>query len=170
MAATYQVELERDERGWWVAWVPAVPGAHTQGRSIAQAMNRIREALSLWVAGAERANLLHNAHLPAAARAMVRRAASARERAERAEEEASAVLRDSIRELTERESLSTRDIATLLDLSPSRVDQLKPGRTQRVREDDVRRGPRRVASTATPKTPPGASAAARRRTDARRAG
>ena len=47
MASTYQVELERDERGWWAASVPAVPGAHTQGRSIAQAMNRIREALSL---------------------------------------------------------------------------------------------------------------------------
>ena len=51
MAATYHVELERDERGWWIASVPAVPGAHTQGRSIDQAMKRIREALSIarWV-------------------------------------------------------------------------------------------------------------------------
>ena len=131
MAATYQVELERDEQGWWVASVPAVPGVHTQGRSIAQAMNRIREALSLWAAGAERADLVPVVHLPATARATVRRAASARTRAERAEELASGVLRESIRELAERESLSTRDIAALLELSPSRVDQLKPGRSAR---------------------------------------
>ncbi len=128
MGATYQVELERDEEGWWVASVPAVPGAHTQGRSIAQAMNRIREALSLWVPGAEDADLRPAVHLRASTRAMVRRAVAARERAQRAEEEASDVLRDSIRDLTRRESLSTRDVAALLDLSPSRIDQLKRGR------------------------------------------
>lgn len=126
MVATYQVELERDEAGWWVASVPAVPGAHTQGRSIAQAMNRIREALSLWVRDADRAELRPVVHLPAEARAVVRRALSARERAGRAEEEASGVLRDSIQELTRHENLSTRDVAALLELSPSRVDQLKP--------------------------------------------
>ena len=128
MAATYRVELERDDRGWWLASVPTVPGAHTQGRSIAQAMNRIREALSLWKIDADRAALVPEVHLPAAARGAVRRAASARERADQAEEEAARVLRDSIRELVQHEHLSTRDIAVLLDLSASRVDQLKPGR------------------------------------------
>jgi predicted RNase H-like HicB family nuclease len=142
MAASYEVELERDERGWWVASVPAVPGAYTQGRSIAQAMNRIREALSLWKPGAERADLIPEVHLPATARAIVRRAASARARAERAEEEAAGVLRDAIRELTERENLSTRDVAGLLELSPSRVDQLKPGR-----EGGIRRGDPGVTAT-----------------------
>jgi predicted RNase H-like HicB family nuclease len=128
MVATYQVELERDEDGWWVASVPAVPGAHTQGRSIAQAMNRIREALPLWVEDAGRADLDSVIHLPAAARASVRRALGARERVERAEEEAGAVLRDAVRELTQREHLSTRDVAALLQLSSSRVDQLRHGR------------------------------------------
>jgi len=131
MAATYQVEIERDERGWWVASVPAVPGAHTQGRSIAQAMNRIREALALWEADAERAELVPEVHLPAGARAVVRRAAGARKRADRADEEAAHVLRDSIRLLKQREHLSTRDIAALLELSPSRVDQLKTDRVSR---------------------------------------
>lgn len=129
VAATYQVELERDEAGWWVASVPAVPGAHTQGRSIAQAMNRIREALSLWVRDADRAKLRPVVHLPAEVRTIVRRALTARERAQRVEEEASTVLRDSITELSRRNKLSTRDVATLLELSPSRVDQLKPGGT-----------------------------------------
>ena len=130
MAATYQVELERDERGWWIASVPAVPGAHTQGRSIAQAMNRIREALSLWVDGAEGAELVPEVRLSTTARATVRRAASARRRAERAQDESAEILRDSIRELR-RQQLSTRDIAALLELSPSRVDQLKPHRAPR---------------------------------------
>ena len=108
--------------------MPAVPGVHTQGRSIAQAMNRIREALSLWVDDARRAELRPVIHLPATARASVRRAIRVRERVERAEEEAAGVLRDSIRELTQRENLSTRDVAVLLELSSSRVDQLKDGR------------------------------------------
>ena len=132
MGATYQVELERDERGWWVASVPAVLGAHTQARSIAQAMNRIREALSLWVTGAEQATLVPAIHLPAAVRATVRRATAVRERAKRAEDEALVVLRDSIRELTQQNSLSTRDVAVLLKLSPARVDQLKQARARKV--------------------------------------
>lgn len=130
MAATYQVELERDERGWWIASVPAVPGAHTQGRSIDQAIKRIREALSLWVDEAEGAELVPEVRLSTAARATVRRAASARRRAERAQDESAEILRDSIRELR-RQQLSMRDIAALLELSPSRVDQLKPHRAPR---------------------------------------
>ena len=63
MGATYQVELARDKGGWWVASVPAVPGAHTQGRSIAEAKNRIREALSLWVDDARQAELRPVIHL-----------------------------------------------------------------------------------------------------------
>lgn len=151
MAAMYHVELERDERGSWVASVPAVPGAHTQGRSIAQAMNRVREALALWVPGADDADLRPIVHLPASTRATVRRAVAARERAERAEEEASGVLRDSIRALTRDESLSTRDVAALLELSPSRVDQLKHGRTKRAARRVAHSG-RRVSTTAARKT------------------
>ncbi|CAN5754595.1 hypothetical protein BH18ACT17_BH18ACT17_13970 [soil metagenome] len=41
MAATYEVRLTRDESGVWLAKVPSVPGCHTHGRSIEQAMNRI---------------------------------------------------------------------------------------------------------------------------------
>lgn len=146
MAATYQVDLERDERGWWVASVPAVPGAHTQGRSIAQAMNRIREALSLWVSGAERADLVPAVHLPASARTAVRRAVTARERAQRAEDDASGVLRDAIRELTRQENMSTRDVAVLLELSPSRVDQLKHTRAKSATRNA--RSPQRIRSRA----------------------
>ncbi len=125
MAARYDVEIERDTRGWWVASFPAVPGAHTQGRSITQALRRAREALSLWVPGADEAELHPVIHLPADVRAAVRRAAHARAVAARAQEEALRTLRESIRRLTLDEGLSTRDVAALLELSPSRVDQLK---------------------------------------------
>jgi predicted RNase H-like HicB family nuclease len=166
MARTYQVELERDESGRWVARVPSVPGCHTQGRSIRQAMSRIREALSLWVADADRAELIETIRLPAAARASVRRAVSARERAERAQEETTTALRQSIRELTRRESLSTRDVAELLEISPARVDQLKPSRfadSGLVLSGSRARGPRAAAKKATSKKRAARRKAARRR-------
>lgn len=166
MAATYQVELELDESGWWVASVPNAPGAHTQGRSLAQAMNRIREALSLWVDDAPRAELRPVIHLPAAARASVQRALNARERAGRAEEEAFGVLRTSIQELTQRENLSTRDVAALLELSPSRVDQLKPRRGPRAAKSGVSTG-RGVAASAARKTVTKRDASAKKRTTAK---
>jgi predicted RNase H-like HicB family nuclease len=126
MAAKYQVELERDDRGWWIARVPSVPGAHTQGRSIAQALNRIREALALWVDDAERAEVIAVFRLPAPTWATVKRALTTRERADRVQQEAAIVLRQTIGDLIKREDLSTRDVAMLLELSPARVDQLKP--------------------------------------------
>src|SRR5438045_9467194 len=54
---TYRVEIERDSAGIWVASVPSVPGAHTQGRTIDQARRRIREGISLWVGDADGARL-----------------------------------------------------------------------------------------------------------------
>jgi predicted RNase H-like HicB family nuclease len=125
MATTYQVELERDEAGWWVASVPSVPGAHTQGRSIEQAMNRIRQALRLWVSDADEAELAPEIHLPIAARRHVGQALGARKRAAQAGEEASLVILSAIAELTDRQALSVRDVAALLELSPARVAQLK---------------------------------------------
>src|SRR5687767_2512437 len=47
---SYRVTYERDPAGWWVAAVREVPGCHTQGRTLAQARRRIREALGLFVA------------------------------------------------------------------------------------------------------------------------
>ena len=47
MAHTYTVLLERDSKGWIVASVPAIPGCHTQGRTVPQALERIKEAIIL---------------------------------------------------------------------------------------------------------------------------
>lgn len=50
----YTVRYERDEEGWWVARVLEVDGCITQGKSIEQARERIREALA--AAGAPEAD------------------------------------------------------------------------------------------------------------------
>lgn len=50
MARTFDVLLERDEDGWFVASVPAMPGCHTQGKTKAEALRNVREAMELWLA------------------------------------------------------------------------------------------------------------------------
>jgi predicted RNase H-like HicB family nuclease len=45
----YNVVVERDEAGWYVASVPALPGCHTQARSLDELMIRVREAIEAYV-------------------------------------------------------------------------------------------------------------------------
>ena len=55
MLRQFDVVIERDEEGFYVASVPQVPGCHTQARSFDEITQRIREAieLSLDVEGAQ---------------------------------------------------------------------------------------------------------------------
>ena len=127
MAATYRVKLTRDDDGAWLAQVPSVPGCHTYGRSIEQAMNRIREALALWVDDASTANLQSDIRLSEPARSNVRRVRSARDRAQRAEDDARALLAETVKELTREEGWSVRDVAGVIGLSPQRIHQISRG-------------------------------------------
>jgi predicted RNase H-like HicB family nuclease len=43
----FDVVIERDEEGYYVASVPQLPGCHTQARSLDEIMDRIREAIAL---------------------------------------------------------------------------------------------------------------------------
>jgi predicted RNase H-like HicB family nuclease len=43
----YDVVVERDGDGYYVASVPALPGCHTQARSLDELMERIKEAIEL---------------------------------------------------------------------------------------------------------------------------
>ena len=123
MVTTYQVIVERDGSSWWLARIPAVPGCHTQGKSIDQALHRIREALDLWVEDADRATLEPDIRLPSALRAVVTRTWQARVSEARAHEAARSALGVSVRTLTE-SGMSTRDAARLLGISHQRVHQL----------------------------------------------
>jgi predicted RNase H-like HicB family nuclease len=43
----FDVVIERDEEGFYVASVPAIRGCHTQARSLDEVISRIREAMEL---------------------------------------------------------------------------------------------------------------------------
>ena len=129
--ATYTVMYERDEAGWWVAQVKEEMAAITQGRTVGQARERIRDALALFVGTAEaaRAELVDEVKLPADARKLVARAASARLKLESLQAEAQEATATAVRDLSKRLGLSVRDIADLLGISHQRVQQLVRGKS-----------------------------------------
>ena len=43
----FTVIVEQDEDGYFVATVPALPGCHTQAKSLDVLMRRVREAITL---------------------------------------------------------------------------------------------------------------------------
>jgi predicted RNase H-like HicB family nuclease len=43
----FDVVIERDEEGFYVASVPQIPACHTQARSLDEITQRIREAIEL---------------------------------------------------------------------------------------------------------------------------
>jgi predicted RNase H-like HicB family nuclease len=47
MKREYDVVIERDEDGYYVASVPALRGCHTQAQSLDELVVRIREAIEL---------------------------------------------------------------------------------------------------------------------------
>lgn len=121
---TYVVVYELDERGWWVASVPEVPGCHTQGRSIAQARERVREALGLFRKGAGRVRFEEDVRLPAQARRLITELERARQKAEAAHDLEQELVRKVAAFVTGRVGLSLRDTGELLGLSHQRVQQV----------------------------------------------
>ncbi len=49
MKKNYSVIIERDADGYFVASVPALPGCHTQAKSMDQLLRRITEAIKLYL-------------------------------------------------------------------------------------------------------------------------
>jgi predicted RNase H-like HicB family nuclease len=47
MAREFDVIVERDSEGYYVASVPALPGCHTQAKSLDELMERTKEAIQL---------------------------------------------------------------------------------------------------------------------------
>ena len=47
MVSEFNVVIERDTEGYYVATVPALRGCHTQAKSLDKLMKRIREAIEL---------------------------------------------------------------------------------------------------------------------------
>lgn len=115
---SYQVTFERDESGRWVAEVPSVPGCFTQGRTIEQARERLREALGLVIGerAAASAELNENVKLPAPLKRRLGETLKARSRAETEAARAAEQSRETARALVA-EGLSLRDVGSLLGIT-----------------------------------------------------
>ena len=49
MTRQFNVVVERAAEGYFVAKLPSLPGCHTQARSLDQLMERVREAIELYL-------------------------------------------------------------------------------------------------------------------------
>ena len=128
--AKYAVTYERDEAGWWIAHVQGVAGVNSDGRTVAEARQRVREALSLAIGDreAEAAELVDEVKLPGDLRKAVARATRARAKLEALQSETQDSTAAAVRELRKRLGMSVRDIADLLGISHQRVQQLSRAR------------------------------------------
>lgn len=112
------------EAGWWTARVRGAPGAISQGRSISQARQRVREALALLLdVEHERLELVDDVRLPAT---LQRKNDAYRKKRDVAEAEgraASELSRAAVRAVLDA-GYSTRDAGEALGLSQSRIAQL----------------------------------------------
>lgn len=130
----YSVTLERQADGWWIARVLDVKGVHSNGRSIDEAMRRVREALSLAVDDADDAELVPDVQLPARVKALLEKQSEARDRAQHTQVEASLLQARAAAELIDGLGLSLRDAGSLLGVShamASKARRAAPRRAQR---------------------------------------
>lgn len=136
------VYVPAGEPGWWTVTIPEVPGCLSQGRGIAQARERVREALGLFRDDADDVEIVDDVRVPAAARSLIAAVKKANAAAVKAATEASVRTREAVQALSGA-GLSTRDAGAALGLSQARVAQLlreakkrpaKRGRRDRVVE------------------------------------
>ncbi len=45
----FNVVIEKDEDGYYIASVPSLPGCHTQARDLNELMKRVKEAIELYL-------------------------------------------------------------------------------------------------------------------------
>jgi len=57
------VKIEKDEAGYYVAEVPALPGCLSQGKTYEEALTNIKEAIEGWLEVMESKQPLDPAHL-----------------------------------------------------------------------------------------------------------
>jgi len=127
----YKVRYELDETGWWVASIDAVPGCHTQGRTIEQARERIREALAALTSDkhAASAKLEDEVQLPKPVRKLVVDLQTKRMLVVEVTADAENAIRDAALALAK--SMSLRDVGTVLGVSRQRAHQLVGDKTRK---------------------------------------
>ena len=122
MAKKYTAVYEYGDDGWWTVSIREVRGVHTQGRSIAQARTRVREALGLFVDGAETAELVDDIRVGAGMLNAILKARRARKAADRQQKLATLASRAAAKKLVAK--MSVRDAGEVLGVSHQYVQQL----------------------------------------------
>ena len=121
---TYTARLDHESDGRWSVELAEEPRVHTWGKTIDQALIRMREAAALWFQTDE-ASIKLTAHpvLPTTTGRAVEQARKARDRARTADRLAIEQTRKAAVALTSR-GISMRDAAAILGISHQRVHQL----------------------------------------------
>jgi predicted RNase H-like HicB family nuclease len=53
MAERRHILVQQDEDGWWIVRVPSLPGCNSQGRTRAQAIGNIKQAIQAYIGSLE---------------------------------------------------------------------------------------------------------------------
>jgi predicted RNase H-like HicB family nuclease len=122
MPKKYTAIYQYGDDGWWTVSIKEVRGVHTQGRSIAQARTRVREALGLFVDGAETAELVDDIRVGAGMLNAILKARRARQAADRQQKLATLASRAAAKKLVAK--MSVRDAGEVLGVSHQYVQQL----------------------------------------------
>lgn len=117
----YIARYERQDDQLWRAHVEEAPEVHVAGRSLSAAQARIRDLLRNQ--GIVELELVDEIELPSESRAAIELAADARAEALKSAERAHSLTREAAARLVA-DGLSLRDIATVLGISHTRVQQL----------------------------------------------
>lgn len=123
-----KVVFEREPDGWWLASVPSVRGCHTQGRSLAQARERIKQALAVSLDKPEKTELVEERKLPKRISGLLLTLSEAQREAVAAQAHAAVLNAQAAVALTGDWGVSLRDAAELLQLSHQRVAQILEGK------------------------------------------
>ncbi len=130
---TFTARLEREADGRWTVELADEPRVHTWGKTIDQALARMREAAAMWFETDEASiALVPSVVLPQAVLRTVEQAGQAREQARHADRLAIEKTRRAAAGLARR-GISMRDSAAILGISHQRVHQLLAPDTPRER-------------------------------------
>jgi predicted RNase H-like HicB family nuclease/DNA-binding CsgD family transcriptional regulator len=121
---TYTARLERETDGRWTVELEEESRVHTWGKTVEQALTRLREAAALWFqADEDEIELVPHPVLPKATGRSVEQAREARAQARNADRLALEQTKRAAAALTGR-GISMRDAAAILGISHQRVHQL----------------------------------------------
>jgi predicted RNase H-like HicB family nuclease len=121
---TYTARLERETDGRWTVELEEERRVHTWGKTVEQALTRMREAAALWFeADEDEIELVPHPVLPKATGRSVEQARQARAQARNADRLALEQTKRAAAALTGR-GISMRDAAAILGISHQRVHQL----------------------------------------------